>query len=230
MFLIVVLVGGFVHGAETVAAIQNVSQTVVPEVVRPAHQITQNVEGTEVVLRVASSTEHKQKEVIKSAVNTVVPFYSQIDDISDPAWKGTSCGIASLAMLIDYYRDPILPDQLLQEGIANGAYIYDAGWSHQGLIDLAIDHGLTGFTNTMYDLSMDGAFAVLQEELQEGPVIVSVQYTFTPTNPIPHLVVITDVADGLVYYNDPADGTGHISVEKFQSSWKKRYIAIRPLD
>jgi len=58
---------------------------------------------------------------------------------------------------------------------------------------------------------------------------VSVHYTFKPTNPIPHLVIVTGVEDGKVYYNDPAEksGNGSISIEQFQSAWKKRYIAIR---
>ena len=54
---------------------------------------------------------------------------------------------------------------------------------------------------------MNGAFVELEHQLEVGPVIVSVQYTFDPANPIPHLVVINGVKDGLVYYSDPADGT-----------------------
>jgi ABC-type bacteriocin/lantibiotic exporter with double-glycine peptidase domain len=58
-----------------------------------------------------------------------------------------------------------------------------------------------------------------------------VHYTFEPTNPIPHLVVITGVQDGMVHYNDPAEefGGGTLSVEKFKAAWKQKYIVIRPV-
>jgi len=62
-------------------------------------------------------------------------------------------------------------------------------------------------------------------------VIVSVHYTFDPQNPIPHLVVANGIHDGTFYYNDPAEvsGGGSIPVEKFENSWKKRYIAFWPI-
>lgn len=159
-----------------------------------------------------------------------VPFYSQFADITPSEWRKLSCGIASLAMLIDFYQAAVLPDTLLQQGIDSGAYIESAGWSHAGLIGLAKRYGLTGETRGLSGLSMADAFAELSEAVAEGPVMASVHYTFQPTNPIPHLVVVTGVRDGLVYYNDPAEtgGGGSVSVEQFQSAWKKRYIEIRP--
>ncbi len=161
---------------------------------------------------------------------TQVPFYSQFADITNPSWQKVGCGIASLAMLIDYYSGAVEPDTLLKEGIAAGAYIESAGWSHAGLIALARDYGLSGEAITLYEKTNDAAYQSLDVAVAEGPVMVSVHYTFEPTNPIPHLAVITDVTDELVYYNDPAEasGGGVISKEKFQSAWKKRYIAIRP--
>jgi predicted double-glycine peptidase len=78
---------------------------------------------------------------------------------------------------------------------------------------------------------MSDAFAALEDATAVGPVMTSVHYTFEPTNPIPHLVVVSSINDGLVYYNDPAEpnGGGSISIAQFQSAWKKRYITIRPV-
>jgi predicted double-glycine peptidase len=162
--------------------------------------------------------------------NRIVPFYSQFADISAPEWRKIGCGIASLAMLIDFYEPAVPVDTLLQQGITSGAYIESAGWSHAGLIALAERYGLSGATHSLADRSMSSAFADLEDVVSEGPVMVSVHYTFQPTNPIPHLVVVTGIEDGLVYYNDPAEkaGGGSISIEQFQSAWKKRYIEIRP--
>jgi len=159
-----------------------------------------------------------------------VPFYSQFADISNPSWQKVGCGIASLAMLMDYYGSAVPPDTLLKEGIAAGAYIESAGWSHAGLIALASSYGLSGETITLYEKTSEAAYQALNAAVAEGPVLVSVHYTFEPTNPIPHLAVITDVSNTHVYYNDPAEvtGGGVITKEKFQSAWKKRYIEIRP--
>lgn len=185
--------------------------------------VTDHIEAGEVF------TEKIEPEVIEK--NRLVPFYSQFDDISKANWKKVACGIASVAMIIDYYGESVSPDYLLDLGIKRGAYIDSAGWSHAGLIGLANDYNLGGQTVTLYHLSLNGAYQALVEELKEGPVIVSVHYTFDPKNPIPHLVVINDTDENYVYYNDPAEksGNGKISINKFKSSWKKRYIEIRPL-
>lgn len=158
-----------------------------------------------------------------------VPYFSQFSDISTVSWKKIGCGIASLNMLINYYKpQEITTDSLLDEGIKSGAYIKNAGWSHQGLALLAENHGLSGKTHDYSSSNIETAFGKLEMSLKEGPVIASVHYTFEPTNPIPHLVVINGIDGDTLNYSDPADGQGKISVEKFKSAWKKRYIEIRP--
>lgn len=198
-------------------------------------------ESTQIV-RPTDSREHPVVTIVKEdedelaeiatapARSTEVPFYSQFNDISAPSWRKVGCGIASLAMLIDFYAPTVAVDDLLNEGIARGAYVSDAGWSHAGLIALASDHGLSGEAHYLTDKSMAAAFETLKEAVEEGPVMVSVHYTFEPTNPIPHLVVITDIDEDTVRYNDPAEktGGGSITIAKFQDSWKKRFIEIRP--
>ena len=161
----------------------------------------------------------------------VVPFYSQFNDITAPQWQGVGCGIASVAMLIDHYADtPVNVDRLLERGIAAGAYLSHAGWTHQGLIDLAAPYGLRGETVGLAHLSEAAAVRELKAVLAEGPVMTSVHYTFEPTNPIPHLVVVTGISEEKVHYNDPAEsaGGGTISLEQFTAAWKQRYISIRP--
>ena len=162
-----------------------------------------------------------------------VPFYSQFEDISDPEWQKLGCGIADLAMLIEFYKPGIVSvNALLQEGISAGAFVPGAGWSHKGLAMLARNYGLTG-TNATYDfsqLSAGDAFSRLEKFLAEGPVIASVFYRLEPGNPIPHLIVVNGVSDGQVFYNDPAEsGPGYeISIPDFQKAWKKRLIVVRP--
>lgn len=161
----------------------------------------------------------------------VVPFYSQFADIQAQEWRNKSCGIASLAMLINFYKPgTITPQKLLTQGINSGAYISDAGWSHQGLANLATKHGLVGKTYDLSKLDAQTAFEQFKNTLVVGPAIASVKYKFEPTNPIPHLVVITDIEGDIVFYNDPAAGGGdkQISKDTFIKAWKKRFITIRP--
>lgn len=182
------------------------------------------------------SIDIQQKELfeIKSQTDNgifKVPFYSQFEDITPAKWKKVGCGIASLAMLIEFY-DPgsVSVDSLLQEGIRAEAYT-DAGWTHKGLIGLSKKHGLGGTSHDLSGSSMNVAFDKLKTVLKDGPVMVSIHYTFDPKNPIPHLVVVNGVSEDSVYYNDPSEksGGGSISIKKFQNAWKKRYIEIRPI-
>lgn len=159
-----------------------------------------------------------------------VPFYSQFTDVSAASWQKRACGIASLAMLIEYYEPEVVSvNKLLSQGINAGAYS-KVGWTYAGLIKLAHRYGLEGETHDYWDLSAKRAFAELTSDLQDGPVMVSVHYKFNPKSPIPHLVVINGIDSDTVYYNDPAakEGGKEISIDTFLKAWKKRYIVIRP--
>lgn len=159
-----------------------------------------------------------------------VPFYSQFKDIQSPKWQKVGCGIASLAMLIDFYKPgTVSVNNLLKAGLAAGAFINGAGWSHQGLASLAHSYGLSGASYDWSRLNAKAALSQFDELLKAGPVIASVHYKFDPKNPIPHLVVINDISDGIIHYNDPASAAGgkNISVQDFMKAWKKRLIVVR---
>jgi uncharacterized protein YvpB len=164
----------------------------------------------------------------KTGAIFLVPFYSQLTDITAPAWKKVACGITSLAMLIEYYHPNKIAsvDTLLDEGIAVGAYNDSVGWSYNGLIAVAKKYGLDGSTHDYKDSSMDVAFQAFSDDLKKGPIMASVHYTFKASNPIPHLVIVNGIKNGLVYYNDPAatTGGGSITITQFKEGWKKRYI------
>lgn len=161
-----------------------------------------------------------------------VPFYSQFRDISAVGWQKLGCGIADLAMLIEFYHPgTVSVDTLLKEGVADGAYVKNAGWSHKGLAELGRKYGLAGESYDLSNLTKDAAFEALGTFLKEGPVIASVHYKFEPGNPIPHLAVITGMDGDTIYYNDPAAQSGgtEISVANFKAAWKKRFIVLRPV-
>jgi len=172
-----------------------------------------------------------KKEKVTKAVFTV-PFYSQFENITSPSWKKVGCGIASLAMLIDFHTNKTVSvDALLQEGIDAGAYLSNAGWTYAGLIGVSQKYGLGGEAHDLGSASMTTAYEALEDALDNGPVMVSVHYTFDPSNPIPHLVILNGIDGETLYYNDPAEdaGAGSLSIEKFKKAWKKRYIEFYPV-
>jgi ABC-type bacteriocin/lantibiotic exporter with double-glycine peptidase domain len=159
-----------------------------------------------------------------------VPFYSQFVDIKYPPWQKVGCGVTSLAMLIDYYTSAVSVNTLLGEATSSGAYDTRAGWTYQGLINVAKKYSLSG---TSYDLGsskVGTAFAQFKTYLADGPVMASVHYKFDPKSTIPHLVVIDRLVGDTLYYNDPAAKAGEqsISVANFEKGWKKRFLVFRP--
>ncbi len=160
-----------------------------------------------------------------------VPFYSQFKDITAPKWQKVGCGITSLAMVIDFYKEDVPSvNTLLKEGLSVGAYTDKSGWAYNGLIKVAQKYNLTGTTYDLGTSSSKVALAELTKSLETGPVIASVHYKLDPKNKIPHLIVIDGISDHVVYYNDPAAKTGQkeISTDDFAKAWKKRFIVIRP--
>ncbi len=197
-----------------------------PAVIADVPVVETAVEVNPIVEPVASN----DYEVIPASIPEV-PFYSQIRNISSPKWQKLSCGIADLAMIINFYKPgAVVPDVLLMEGLAAGAFIDGVGWKHQGLADLAASYGLKGKIYGFSHLNKTEAFAALLEFLKDGPVIASVHYTFDPNSTIPHLVVINGVEGDFIYYNDPATRGGNqkISIAGFLRGWKERIIVIRP--
>jgi hypothetical protein len=191
----------------------------------------QAVETTTAAASIPKGTAAASRPEEARALVFSVPFYSQFADITSPTWKKVGCGIASLAMLIEFHTPGKLSsvDTLLEEGIDAKAYS-DAGWTYAGLIKISKKYGLFGETHDFGTSNMDTAFRAFEKALAKGPVMASVHYTFDPKNPIPHLVIITGVKEGMIHYNDPAEkkGGGSITITKFQNSWKKRYIEFYP--
>ena len=159
-----------------------------------------------------------------------VPFYSQFRDISIAKWKKLGCGVAGLAMLIEYQIGrPVSVMQLLFEGIAAGAFQNGVGWKHQALASLAENYGLNG---RAYDLSTKNNRAALQEllgVLRDGPVLISIHHKFDPARTLGHLVAVTGFENDVFFYHDPEgpDQARVISTADFLKGWKKRFIAVR---
>lgn len=181
-------------------------------------------------IALAAQPEVITQTTVASSSIPEVPFYSQFKDITSPSWQKVGCGIASVAMVIDYYKPAVPVNTLLKQGIASGAYLSHAGWTHKGLIDLAKRYGLDGKSIDLGKSDSKTAFNEFKKQLKNGPLIASVHYKFDPKSTIPHLVVINSIEGEMLSYNDPAakEGAKKISVTDFLKAWKKRFIVIKP--
>lgn len=160
-----------------------------------------------------------------------VPLYSQISDISSVAWQQKGCGVADVAMIVEFYKPNTTSVQkVLEEAIKIGAYQKNVGWKHAGLAALAVKHGLVGRTFDFSKLTKEDAFSQFKDILEEGPMIASIHRGFNPKSPYGHLIVATGFDDSFVYYNDPGkrDGIKKTTIADFIKGWKKRLIVIRP--
>ncbi|MDE2001684.1 MAG: C39 family peptidase [Patescibacteria group bacterium] len=162
---------------------------------------------------------------------TNVPYYSQFQDMPEVQWRQESCGLASLAMEIQYYKPKLSVSlvTLLKQALADGAYEPSAGWKHLQLAEVADQYGLVGSTADFTAMSDAKALAAMETMLADGPVIASIHNKFNPNASLGHLVVVTGFTDTTVYYHDPASTkTEHqISVEGFLRGWKKMLIVVR---
>lgn len=165
-----------------------------------------------------------------------VPAYSQFLDVIDASWKNRACGIVTLKMVIDFWRKLtkkgyLSVDQLIKKH-NRSAYINGVGWSHKGLVQVAKRYGLAGENFDWAHYSTKDSLALLETKLDVAPVIASIHRNLNPLLS-GHLVVITKIKKGRVFYNDPDAKTRrnikrNAQLEKFLRGWKKRVIVLYP--
>lgn len=172
-----------------------------------------------------------------------VPFVSQYEGITDPAWRWRGCGIVALHMVMRFWhsRNPLRAapsvEALLGRGIEIGAYREGIGWTHRGLVDVARQFGYDGFNadhapNSPTPKSAEEVWQLISDALREGPVLASVYHYLDPTHGGGHIIVITGVEDDLVSFNDPEEvneneGKKFIARSRFLQGFKNRFIVIR---
>jgi len=163
-----------------------------------------------------------------SSIHYDVPFYSQFADIYLADWQKLGCGVASMAMVINFYQPGATSVMsLLDQGVGSGAYQRGIGWKHRELAALAGNYGLTSQVYDFYNSDDESAFEKFLDLLKDGPVVISIHNKFDPQATLGHIVVATGFEDGYIIYNDPAGIAGReIPVADFLKGWKRRFIAI----
>lgn len=161
-----------------------------------------------------------------------IRLYSQYLDVLSDEWKPRSCGIVSLKMVLEYLCGEIYDaDDLVADGVERDGFIKGIGWKHQALVDMANARGCDAKREDWSEHAPYDALERLSVALQSGPVIASVYSNLDPTTQSGHLVVVTGIEHGRVFYNDPAahtrtDIARWAKVEDFLNGWKRRVILI----
>lgn len=159
-----------------------------------------------------------------------VPAYSQHFHLKDKKWRKKSCGIVSLAMLLEYSGKKTNPDDLLKLGLKIGAYLPGIGWRHRGLVELAKKYGDRGKNFDWAGLDLKIAVHQLKIHLKKYPLLASIYNAFNPKRG-GHLIVLVGMEKNKIFYHDP-DAKKNIrksvSMKKFLKGWKKRIIVIHP--
>lgn len=160
-------------------------------------------------------------------------LYSQYLDLKKTTWQKSGCGIASLGMVINFYKPKKKIDlnELYQKGLDLGGYLKGIGWRHQGIVDVAKNYGFK--QSRAFDLakeSLEKASAKLKRELKKGPVIVSV-YSKYIVGRNGHLVVLMGLTDKTALILNPDTRSRkriaqEVSLDVFWPAWKKRFIVI----
>lgn len=161
-----------------------------------------------------------------------VPHLVQYYNIDDEIWQGRSCGIVSLAMILDYYDVKFDLAELIQQGLNADGYIDGVGWKHDAIVNLANKYGFEG--QRVEDEKVENLIAELNTD---RPVIVSIHKNFDDKEG-GHLAVLTGYfeSEGKIegfYVNDPIGAqykhkNQFIKMSKFAKGWKGRSIYIRP--
>jgi Peptidase C39 family len=149
-------------------------------------------------------------------------------------WSDRACGIACVAMVLQYVGVTPVVHDLLHEARGRGSYS-PRGWLHAGLVDLLQARGVAAQADAMDVADVHG---LLQSALSEGPVIASV----APELPVDgrrggHLVLVTGVsltAEGhIVHLQDPSpwgEENTRIPLTRFAASFSGRVIRTHPAE
>lgn len=172
-----------------------------------------------------------------------VPYYSQEIDVKDREWKNRACGVVCLKMLLDFYDKEDIPsiDELVLLGLSIGAYS-KWGWTHKGLIDLALKYEIDIFRKEFktenlklaYKLLDDGVREIIDSIKNGNPVLVSAIKKWKEVDKF-HMMVLVgfegneESPDGF-YYHDPdsdnrKDGENQfVTIEIFRKHWRRMAI------
>lgn len=165
----------------------------------------------------------------------ILPSYSQLLDVADPVMRHQACGAAALAMVLGasgLERAPSV-DEVLKKGLASDAYRQERGWLHRELAAVARSYGVNAHPEDWSGDDLICAWEHLQDAVARGPVVASVDPSFSPSASS-HLIVVCGLEDGSATIYDPFRAGRNevryeVPLEFLRDHWTRRIICIHPL-
>lgn len=161
-----------------------------------------------------------------------LPSYSQLLDVTDPAYQRRACGAASLAMMLGGcgLENPPSVDEVLARGIELKAYSEGSGWQHKEMAALARSFGVHAHPE---DWSGDPDWAAwehFEDSVARGPVMASVTKEFSPSQDS-HLIVVCamDAETASIYdpFRESHEGVRYtVPVAFLQQHWTGRILCV----
>ena len=173
-----------------------------------------------------------------------VPFYTQYWNVDAwqelgykskedaEYWQRSSCGILCSKMVMNGLRGGSIKDsvkELIDRGVARGAYTDDFGWSHDGLAGLIESFGFK---------AKRGRFSAkeLKEALNSGAlIIVSIKWAFQNKKTIKERLLFWKKYGGhlavLVGYEEEHGQLSgfyvHHTSKIFEQNWESRFVPLK---
>lgn len=179
--------------------------------------------------------------MIKDIVITI-PLVDQLRDVEDKKWKGKSCAICSVKMMMEFSNKKhieIAIGQLIDEARKLGGYMDGIGWKHKTISNLVKKYGIKlnfikKFPKTIKEKS--NWLRKLEDGIINGkPAMVSIHYKLDKKNG-GHMVVVNGIRkDGkmvLGYHIQDPDNSFrgnnyYLSKDKFLLGWRGGMISFK---
>ncbi len=163
-----------------------------------------------------------------------LPAYSQLLDVSDPAYRRRSCGAAALAMVLGAsgIENPPSVEEVLARGLETGAYHEGNGWLHRELAAVARSFGVRAHPEDWSGDLPEDAWEHLEDAVARGPVVASVAPAFSPSESS-HLIVVCGLEGGSATVYDPFRDTREgvryeVPLATLREHWTQRIICVHP--
>lgn len=153
-----------------------------------------------------------------------VPFLSQYDESILESWRPRACSVTNLYMVLKSFGVEVTVSELIEEGESIGAF-GSRGWTHEGIVRLAHNHGVSAYAQEFRSKDAQIAETLQKKGIQkirttlEGglPVIVSIQ----KENGSYHTITLIEHSEEGFLVHDPEEKEAtHISGLEFLKKWR----------
>ena len=157
-----------------------------------------------------------------------VPFLSQYDESISEDWRSRACSVTNLYMVLKSRGVDTTVQALIEEGESIGAF-GPRGWTHEGIVRLAHNHGVSAYAQEFRSLDEQKAEALgkkgiqkIHLHLEKGiPAIVSIQ----KENGSFHTITLVGSSENGFLVHDPEEKEPTVLEEAdFLKRWRRLSI------